>query len=53
MLLYKWLPSTPLRARCFTAWENDAHLGVAGPIIVDGAKRDRYVDLINLIDEFI
>jgi hypothetical protein len=24
-------------------WGNDATLGVAGPIIVDGAKRDRYV----------
>ncbi|KAJ3575186.1 hypothetical protein NP233_g1257 [Leucocoprinus birnbaumii] len=25
------------------SWENDARLGVAGPIIVDGAKRDRAV----------
>jgi len=34
------------------AWENDARLGVAGPIIVDGAKRDRHVDSLNLIDAF-
>lgn len=25
----------------YTGWANDATLGVAGPIIVDGAKRDR------------
>lgn len=26
---------------CGTGWANNATLGVAGPIIVDGAKRDR------------
>ena len=26
-------------------WENDAILGVSGPIIVDGAKRDRWVSV--------
>ncbi|EEB87816.1 hypothetical protein MPER_14678, partial [Moniliophthora perniciosa FA553] len=25
------------------SWANDARLGVAGPIIVDGAKRDRVI----------
>ena len=28
---------------CYQGWANNATLGVAGPIIVDGAKRDRAV----------
>jgi len=40
----------PLKMKGLIAWENDARLGVAGPIIVDGAKRDRHVDLLNLIE---
>lgn len=43
----------PFKMRGLIAWENDARLGVAGPIIVDGAKRDRHVDSLNLIDAFI
>jgi len=43
----------PLKMKGLIAWENDARLGVAGPIIVDGAKRDRHVDSLNLIDAFI
>jgi len=43
----------PFKMRGLIAWENDARLGVAGPIVVDGAKRDRHVDSLNLIDAFI
>jgi len=43
----------PLKMKGLIAWENDARLGVAGPIIVDGAKRDRHVDSLDLIDAFI
>jgi len=43
----------PLKMKGLIAWENDARLGVAGPIVVDGAKRDRHVDSLNLIDAFI
>jgi len=49
-----YLSSCPLlKMKGLIAWENDARLGVAGPIIVDGAKRDRHVDSLDLIDTSI
>ena len=35
--------SIPAYSPMVSGWANNATLGIAGPIIVDGAKRDRWV----------